>query len=37
MGITCKPVGKWKSVIAKIDNEQAKEKAALKKQSKESK
>lgn len=30
MGITCKPVGKWKSILAKINNEQMKEKAALK-------
>ena len=31
MGITCKPCGKWKSVLVKINNEQMKEKAAIKK------
>ena len=32
MGITCKPVGKMVSMLRKLDNEQAKEKAAVKKE-----
>lgn len=32
MGITCKPVGKMASMLRKLDNEQAKEKAAVKKE-----
>lgn len=31
MGITCKPCGKWKSILTKINNEQIREKAAIKK------
>lgn len=37
MGITCKPIGKIKSVIKKIENEQLKEKQAEKRKKKESK
>lgn len=37
MGITCKPIGKLASMHRKIQNEQLKEKAASKKESKETK
>ena len=37
MGITCRPYGKWKSTLVKINNEQTREKAALKKKTKEDK
>lgn len=37
MGITCKPIGKIKSIMKKIENEQMKEKQAEKRKKKESK
>lgn len=36
MGITCKPIGKIKSIMKKIENEQMKEKQAEKRKKKES-
>lgn len=37
MGITCKPIGKFESIMRKLENKQLEEKMEMKKTSKEKK